>query len=379
MFREVSGACGLPRSGFFRKRFNPDGETGTGNAEADEFSLHSPGKRFRGCLAGGVERCRPLPVAGGRRHRRGYRAAAFLGLIREFGERGPNLPRPLEQGVRAARCSGVAALETAQHGEAVLDFREPLRRRPDAVAPVPHRRRQVLHLDQQVRTSVEQPRGPGVHGARLLESAQRDRQLGPGRGVRSVEGLIRTFEAAGELFRVAERPPLFEEAPDLAWLRRRPFDLFEGPLHLGAPSRRGGQPFTKSVAFRFASAKGAESGRHVAAQGRVTTRLVHRVPGGPWLKEGQVLPLAVDLGEDHPQRPKHGNRHRGPVHGDPIGDRAPSRREPQLPPDHEIAVFGGESRFPGQRPESLPVRRFLAGRRETRLDNRAVPQGPHEL
>ena len=178
---------------------------------------------------------------------------------------------------------------------------------------------------------------------------------------------------------MAECATLFEQRLDLARAWRRPPDLFEGPFHFGAPHRRRAQPSLKRVAFVLRVADRVERGRHLSPQVRVPPHFVHGLARRTGLEQGQVLPLAVDLGEDPTQRAQHPHRNRCSVHGDPIGHRAPSGRHAQLPPDDEILVFGRYSRLVAERPESLPARRSILRRGEPRLDDGAVGRRAHEL
>ena len=130
-----------------------------------------------GGLAGSVERCGQVPVADSPSLCGRHRPSALLGLIGELGECDPDLFRALEQGVGSTRSPRMAALETAQYDEAVFDLREPLGRRPDAVPPIPHASSQILHFNEQIRTSVEQSGGLRVQGSRAVKRTERDRQL----------------------------------------------------------------------------------------------------------------------------------------------------------------------------------------------------------
>ena len=376
---EVPRAAILSRLGARRQRFHSDPETGPRDPEANQFLLHPVSESCGSGFPGGAERSRESPIAGGARLRGAYRPTPFLSLIGEAGKRIPNLGGSLEERVGAAPSGGVAAFEPPQHDEPVFDFRKPRGRRAHPVASLPDGGSQIFHFHEQVRTSLPEAVALRVHRGRLVEGPERDRQLGACGHIRPVEHLIRMVEPAGEVFGMAERLPLGQQGLDLAALRARPFDLFERPFEVVAPHGSGAESLGETIALLLGGPQRAEGDGDLSAELGMTTRRVHGFPRRPGEEQREVLPLAVDLGKTRSRRAKRRHGGRRAVHCDSIGNRAPSRREAQLSPNHEFAVIERKSGFLTRRPQPFPTRRSLVRRGEGRLHHRAVRDRPHEL
>ena len=268
----------------------------------------------------------------------GARAPAGFGPVGEFGELLPDLVRQLDERVGLPGIPQVTPFEPPEDGETILDPSQSRGRRLDRFPTLPNRGGQIFNLGEQIAAPLEQARRLRVRCCGLVEGAAGPGQLAGRRVLRSVKRLVRGLQQPQQPLGLAESPALGQEGFLFARLRGGALDFVQSALHRGALGAGAPKIRLEPVAPLLRFPKPPPGGPRFQDERPMTPRGVHRVPRRAGLQEGQVLPLAVDLGKQDTEAAERGHRRRRSVDGRPVREGSSAGPEPQFPPDDDFAV-----------------------------------------